>query len=138
MDWATAIPGAAGGGVVAIGLGAVLWLTKQWIATRLIQSVRHEYDTKLEEIRRDMAVRDRASLVAELIAEWGSNPNDPKKLNRLTYEAFLWLPAGIARDVSMCFSKQPDAPTPKEILVRVRKHLLGPGDDLAPDVILHF
>ena len=122
MDWASVAGGAIGS---AVGFGVVGLLARNWIAVRLSQSVRHEYDSKLEQLRRDMAIRDRAALVAELIAEWGSNPEDRKHLNRLSYEAFLWLPSDIARDLSMCFSKQEGAPTAKEIVGKVRKHLLG-------------
>lgn len=57
---------------------------------------------------------------------------EPKKLNLLTFEAFLWLPDEILEDLSAVLSHSPDAPDVRQVLSKVRKHLLeltnlGPG-----------
>ena len=38
----------------ALGGAAVLWLLRNWIATRLSASVQHEFDVKLEKLRSDL------------------------------------------------------------------------------------
>lgn len=122
----------------AILFGALQFAATTWLKARLEASIRHEYDKRLEEYRRELDLRDRAAMVAELFAEWASLPQDPKRLNQLTWEASLWLPADIVREVSKRPSNSPDAREVKEILVDVRRHLSGVPDDLTAEQLVHF
>ena len=44
--------------------------------------------------------REKAALVAELLAEWVSFPEDKRKLNQLLWEATLWLPEKEAKELN--------------------------------------
>jgi hypothetical protein len=92
----------------------------------------------MEIIRQDTVVRNRAALVADLIAEWLSHPKDTTKLNRLTFEAFLYLPQGIAEDLGKCLALRADAPDVRTLIGEVRKHLLGADDEFDPQQINIF
>jgi len=83
--------------VLALALAFIL---KKWIGARIEKSIEHAYNVRLEGIREDIAVKNRAALVADLLSEWLSRPKDSTKLNRLTFEAYLWLPRNIADDLS--------------------------------------
>lgn len=83
-------------------------------------------------------IRQRATLVGQLLAEWISLPDEQVRLNELAFEAFLWLPEDIARDLGDRLANRKEAPTNKELLVRARKHLLGESDGLTTSDITEF
>jgi len=114
------------------------FVLRSWIGTRIEQSIKHEHDVRLENFRRDMMVKDRAALLADLLAEWISWPEDRTKLNRLTFEAFLWLPPEIAEDLSRCLANEPEAPGVRAIIGEARKFLLGRDDTLDPQMLNIF
>ena len=118
-------------------LAALGLIFRKWIVTRIEHSIKHEYDIQLEKLKDDLAVRSRAALVGELLAEWLSHPDDRKYMNRLTFEAFLWLPEDIAKDLTKLLSLQPNHPSVRDVIIKVRTHLLGNPDGLtAPEVIV--
>jgi len=121
--------------VLALALAFIL---KKWIGARIEKSIEHAYNVRLEGIREDIAVKNRAALVADLLSEWLSRPKDSTKLNRLTFEAYLWLPRNIADDLSRRLANQADAPDVRTLLGQVRKHLLGQGDTFDPQKINIF
>jgi hypothetical protein len=82
--------------------------------------------------------REQAALVASLFAEWIDNPKDRKELNRLTWEATLWLPDELARAVNKRLNNAPDAKNMKVILVEVKGLIQGRKSKLDPEVIVHF
>lgn len=122
----------ASGGVAVIG-----FLAKKWVEARIQQSVKHEYDLKLEKAREAALVKAKAELVAELFAEWLSYSDDQRRLNQLTLEAFLWLPEDILHDLSNLLSHKPGSPGVRELIVRVRAHLLG-SSSLPPNEVIIF
>ena len=128
--------------LLGAGLGTFLigFLGKTWVEHRLRASIDHEYSKDLErvkddiirdqskafeELRRELQIRDRAAKIADLISEWYSWPESQKQLNLLTFEAFLWLPDDILEDLSAVLSHAPDAPDVRQVLSKVRKHLIG-------------
>jgi hypothetical protein len=113
---------AAGASVAILVIG---FLSKSWFVARIGESIRHEYEQKLERIREDARIREKSQLIAELFAEWIRFPEDQTRLNQLTLEAFLWLPDDIAEDLSGLLShKRPELEI-RELVARVRLHLLG-------------
>ena len=79
---------------------AVAFLARIWIETRLKESIKHEYDKKLEEVKFDIKKREQAALVAELFSKWihvdeVAMPN-ARELNKLSFEMSLWLPDELA------------------------------------------
>ncbi|MEG2266670.1 MAG: hypothetical protein RSA84_11010 [Acinetobacter sp.] len=124
--------------VVVTGL---FFIGKNWLKSAVQYSVKHHYDEMLESIKnentkaneeqkRQHEIRMKSALIAELMAEWVSHPQDMKNLRKLTNEAFLWLPADLATELSKVLSKKQDAIDYRDFFSRVRKHLLGRDDSL--------
>lgn len=113
-------------------------LATMWLKARLEGSIKHEYDVSLEKLRRDLDRRERAAAIAALFAEWVAPDRSLKELNRLAWEASLWLPASIANDVNRRLSNAPDAPQVQDILVEVRSLLEAEGGAIAAGDIGYF
>jgi hypothetical protein len=77
-------------------------------------------------------------MIAELLSEWIAKPPDGKRLNRLSFEASLWLPADVVVELSKRLTNAADAKNIKELLVDVRRHLMGHPDEVEPGHIVHF
>jgi len=108
----------------------VLWLCKNWFLTRLTESIKHDYSTKLEEYKYNIGIRRKAEQVAKLLALWIERPQEREELNRLTFECFLWLPDDIAQDLSKLFNYQEeDNITIRSVLFKIRQHLLKESED---------
>jgi hypothetical protein len=129
--------------------GLLLRLATMWLKTRLEESIRHEYnvalanlqneyDRQMELFRFDQRRRERAAMIAELFAEWIAKPADVKRLNRLSFEASLWLPDDIVVELSKRLTNTADAKNIKDLLVDVRRHLMGKPDAVEPGHIIHF
>jgi hypothetical protein len=119
-------------------LGILAFLTKTWIEKRIEFSIQHEYDRKLSKFEKDLDVRLRAELVADLMAEWIKKDLDYHRLNQLSFQAFLWLPSQLARDLSSTLSHKPGADDLRSIIQKVRKHLLGEADDIESHHVIVF
>lgn len=120
-------------------IAIVGYLLRTWIATRLRWSVKHEYDMKMLEVENQKEIRLKGEVVAELLAEWiRKNGNlDYHQLNKLTFQAFLWLPKELAEDLSNCLARKQGAKDVRKILIDIRTHLHGSSDGLqAKDVIV--
>lgn len=108
-----------------------------WLKSRLNNSIAFEYARKLEDVKSQEQAKLKAALIAELLAEWLAHPEDYYKLRQLTFEAFLWLPDNIAKELSKTLTHQPDSVFVTEIVVMVRRHLIGEGTTItAPDVTM--
>ena len=82
--------------------------------------------------------REQAAMVASLFAEWIDWPNERKELNRLTWEATLWLPDKLAKEVNKRLVNAPEAKNIKEILVSIKGLIQGRKSSLNPADIVHF
>ncbi len=82
--------------------------------------------------------RKKAELIAELLSEWLAFPESQIKLNKLTFEAFLWLPDEIAKDLSDLLAHKKNAPEVRDILLKIRKYLLNNKTNLEPKEIIIF
>ena len=102
----------------------VLWLCRNWFLTRLGESIKHEYSTKLEEYKYNIEIRRKAEQVAKLLALWIERPEQKEELNRLTFECFLWLPDDIAQDLGKLLGyKEEDKINVRTVLFKIRHHL---------------
>ncbi|MGS0498744.1 hypothetical protein ACU8V4_16735 [Pseudoalteromonas mariniglutinosa] len=119
---------------------AVAFLLRSWIATRLRWSVKHEYDKKILEVESQKEMRLKGEVVADLLAEWlkKNGKLDYHQLNKLTFQAFLWLPKELAEDLSNCLSHKPGAKDVRNILIDIRKHLHGRDDGLKSKEVIVF
>jgi len=123
---------------IVLGFGVIQALLAWWIQARLSASIKHEYDRKLEDIKRDHERRQKAAVVAELMAEWTHvKGNDTKRLNQLLWELSLYLPSELVRDVKSMLAKTPGSKTAPQVLVKVRDHLLGDSDPITEEDIAH-
>lgn len=116
--------------------GVLLFLTKGWIETRLKESVKHEYDQKLtifkQELEERHLQRQKVELVSELIAEWMAYPpgevftkEHRTRLNRLSFQATLWLPRELAIELGRRLQNTPDAKSAWELILFARDFLTG-------------
>jgi len=72
------------------------------------------------------------------MSEWIADSPDHKRLNELSFQAFLWLPEELARDLSNTLSHKPGAKSVRDIIVAARKHLLGGSDALEAMYVITF
>lgn len=125
------------GSLVGTGaVGFVVYISRTWLLERLKQSIAHEYAVKLEEWKRAEQIRIKSEAIASLLAEWMSFPDEQKTLNKLTFEAYLWLPADILQLLTKTLAHEPTAPNAREILARVRQHLLDDSLLKATDIVI--
>jgi len=135
--------------VWVVFIAIVVIVGRVWLKATIEQSVKHESDVLLEKIkqanaisievdRRNHEVRMKSALLAELMAEWMSTPQDRKKLRQLTNEAFLWLPQELAKELSKVLSHDPSTIGYRNFMKKVRVHLLGDDDGLEPSDIITF
>lgn len=115
----------------------IIFIARASILKYIQYSIKYEYDKKLIKIEHEKEIRLKAELVAELMAEWLKKDVDYHKLNELSFKAFLWLPSDIAIDLSNSLSHKENSPDVREMIWKVRKHLLGDEDTIQfPDVII--
>lgn len=121
-------------------VGVLAFLARTWIEKRIEFSIQHEYDKKLSKFENDLEVRLRAELVADLMAEWIKDTKelDYHRLNQLSFQAFLWLPPQLARDLSNTLAHKPGSDDLRSIIQKVRKHLLGESDNLEAHQVIVF
>lgn len=123
-------------------LAVAAFLSKTWMEKRIEFSIAHEYEKKIQSAENEHELRMKAALVAELLAVWMLNANVnaelATRLNQLSFEAFLWLPESIARDLSDTLAHVAGADDVKTILIKVRKHLLGADDKLTAYEVISF
>jgi hypothetical protein len=125
--------------------GAVVaFLMKTWIEARVKATIQHEYDQRLEMFKRQLDERQKVALVSELLAEWIAIPKGeqiPKDrrttLNRLSFEASLWLPPELAVELSKTIQTKPGAKNIFHILLLARKQLTG-DESLSPEHITYW
>jgi len=119
------------------------------VSERVKRSIGFEYEELLETIKsanvralemekQSREIRLKSALIAELFAEWTSLSQDRKKLRQLTFEAFLWLPEPLAKELSMILSHDDAALDVRDYIIQVRKFLLGQDDDLDKNKIITF
>lgn len=103
------------------------WLTflsTLWIKSRLENSIKHDYDKKLEDYRVDIEKRNKAEQISELLSEWLSFPDSQKDLNKLSINLFLWLPDNLLEDLSYLLSNSKEHPIDiRDFIFKIRKYL---------------
>jgi hypothetical protein len=127
--------------------GCVFILPKR-VAARVTYATKHEYDELIESIKlshqrileqekNSNAIRLKAAMISELMAEWVTQSKDRKRLRELTFEAFFWLPEDLAIDLSKILSHKPDAIDFRDFMLKVRRYL-GVNDNLESWRIITF
>jgi hypothetical protein len=121
--------------MLSIGAG---YLLKKEVDRKYILELETDKNRLQKEIEAEKTrqqIKFKAELIAELLAVWLSNPDDLTILNKLSYQAFLWLPDDISLDLSNLLSKAENAKSVPAIVAEVRKHLLGDTSITAQHII---
>jgi len=107
--------------------------------TREVEDIKSTYSRQIEDYKAEIKAREQAAKMAEFFTEWLSPQADKVKLNRYAMELSLWLPYDLHCRFARCVTHEKGAPTYKEILVDIRKHLLkDKAGALIADNIVHF
>ncbi|WP_375320593.1 hypothetical protein [Aliivibrio logei] len=111
-------------GLFALLFAAIQGAIAYWMQSRIRYSIKNEYDQKLEQLKVDLNFsikkREEAALVAELLAEWVSHPEDQKILNKLLWEASLWLPDEETLALNNLLAHEGSITT-KQMIIQIRK-----------------
>lgn len=124
--------------VLIAAIALIQALFSWWIQARLSASIKHEYDKKLEQLKREQDQRHKAAAIAELLAEWTHVKDDTKKLNQLLWEFCLYLPASLVKDLQATVSNAPGHKSAPQLIVSIRQQLLGPADPIEEQDVGHF
>ena len=120
-------------------LSFIAYISRSWIIERLKASIKHEYDLKMLEVESQKEIRLKGEIVAELLAEWirkGGNL-DYHQLNKLSFQAFVWLPKELAEELSNSLAHRPGSQDVRALIKNVRTYLQGEDDGFkAKDVIV--
>lgn len=115
------------------------YVCRNWLIERLKASIKFEYDQKLLAVEHERETRLKGEVVAELLAQWirkGGNL-DYFQLNRLSFQAFIWLPRPLAEKLSNALAHKSGAEDIRSLIKDLRVHLHGTDDGLeARDVIV--
>jgi len=116
---------------------------------KALEDYKHDYSKVLEDYKNEAVIKQKAAIIAEFISEWiyaGKKQfaNYPpsaefaKTLNRLSFEAFLWLPKESAIEVSRLLTNDSEAKNFKIVLEEIREHILGNKEKIDPAIIVAF
>jgi len=121
-------------------LGLIAYICRSWIIERLKASVKHEYDLKMLEVESQKEIRLKGEIVAELLAAWlRKGPNlDYHQLNKLSFQAFVWLPKELAEELSNSLAHKPGASDVRSLITNIRTHLRGEDDGFKPINVVVF
>jgi len=120
-------------------LGLVGYIFRSWITERLKASIKHEYDLKILEVQRQKEIRLKSEIVSELLAQWirKNGKLDYHELNKLSFQAFIWLPKDIAEELSNSLAHKPGAQDLRALIKNIRTYLQGEDDGFkSKDVIV--
>jgi hypothetical protein len=132
--------------IIVCAAGLSIFITRklliQWFTIRLEQSIKHEYDRKLESFKFEMRKREQAEIVADLFSQWiiikdTTIPN-ARVLNKLSLEMSLWLPDEVALEVNKTLKLLKDSKPVQELIIECRKIIHGGKTELKPGDITFF
>ncbi|WP_052035788.1 hypothetical protein, partial [Vibrio proteolyticus] len=120
--------------------GIVGFLCKNWLLERLKASIKHEYDLKLAEVEHQREMRLKGEVVAELLAQWlrAEKELDYYQLNKLAFQAFVWLPEDLAKDLSESLAHKLGSDDVRALVKKVRSHLQGSVDGFEQSKVIVF
>jgi hypothetical protein len=108
------------------------FLGKTWFQAKVKASIQHEYKKQFELFSRKLDQKDKVELVAELLAEYLKTPQGETMereqriiLNKLSFQASLWLPSALAIELAKRLQNRKDAKSPFELVLMARKELIN-------------
>jgi len=121
------------GSISTIGLiGGIGVFFRKWLLERIKVSIKHEYDLKMLELESQKEIMLKGEIVSELLAEWIRKECklDYNLLNKLSFQAYIWLPKKLAEDLSNSLAHKKDAKDVRLLLKEIRTYLQGEDDGL--------
>ena len=113
-------------------VGVLLFLARSWFESRVKSSIEYEYKRQFELFQRQLNQKQQIELVADLIAQYANTPHSEPmtreqrtKLNKLSFQASLWLPGELAIELAKRLQNAPDAKSHFEIVLSARHLLTG-------------
>lgn len=125
-------------GLVAIIIAALRLGLGTYLSKSIEFRIELDKDKKLEDYKTAELIRLKADMIADLIVEFSKKNPDINKLNKLAFEASLWLPKQLVEMMALLLTNNSDAPDFKIILAEVRVHLLGEQERINVDSFVHF
>ena len=119
-------------------VGVFAFIFKESLKSLFQSSIKNVFDQKLEDYKAKEIKRQKAILIADLISEWISLPSDRKRLNQLTFEAFIWLPKETAMKLSGLLSHDRNSPNVRDVIEEVRELIIGIDEKIDPNAIVIF
>lgn len=116
----------------------VIYLIRVGFDTFYKGRINFGFSRKLAAEKEIADARVKAELVAELLGEWQSFPEETAKLRALSYKAFIWLPSQIAVELSKLLHGDNDAKSVRDIITMTRAHILKGKDKLEWHYIIDF
>ncbi len=117
------------------------YLGRTWLEARLKASIEHEYKKQFELFQRELDQMQKVELVAELLAEYAKTPYGetvPREqrtlLNKLSFQASLWLPSELAIELGKRLQNKQDAKSPFELILIARRLLIGDTSITVDDI----
>lgn len=138
--------------VTVVLMAALAFLSREWISTRLKESISAEYKKALEEFKQQLGWEEKRRLqaaeIADIISLWrGRFKYDKTKdenldryeLQKKYWQIALWLDAEVLRAIHQAFAswKKPGI-THKVALIAVRKLFVGNDDPIQPQDLFDF
>jgi len=111
-----------------------------WIKSKLEKSIAAKYDKVLEDYKYNLKVRERAEKVAEYLSLYYTDSQNFQRLNQLSWELSLWLPADIYNTLSKAMENigpgmDVNKKTILDSLIDIRKLLLKDPGNLTTEFI---
>lgn len=139
--------------IVSIFIAALQFLLSNWIRIRLEKLISHEYERKLEDYRFSIVQREQAAKIATLFSKWAQYKGKEKdylnekelleyygEITKISYELSLWITdEDLVIEVMDRLILKKGAPTTKEVLIKIREHILGKKNKkINADNIVHW
>lgn len=129
------------GSVSTIGIvSGIAYFCRKWLLERVKAAIKHEYDLKILEIESQKEIRLKGEIVSELLAEWIRNEGnlDYNLLNKLSFQAYIWLPKDLAEDLSNALAHKNGCKDVRLLLKDIRTYLQGEDDGLESKHVIVF
>lgn len=129
--------------ILVLIFSGIQFVASIWIKSELEKSISAKYDKVLEDYKYNLKARERAEKVAEYLSLYYTNSQNYERLNQLSWELSLWLPADVYANMGKALKNiGPEMDVKKktilDILIDVRKGLLkDPGNLKADDIVVH-
>lgn len=138
-------------GLTTLLMGALGFLLKEWVSTRLRESIGAEYKKALELFKQQIAWEEKrkqqAAEIADLFSLWLQHNYDKSRdvdlirydLQKKYWELVFWLDAPILQAVHQAFASASNPGiSHKQALIAVRQIYLGKDDPILPNDLFHW